>query len=37
MRLEGRGKTLTAIARFLTDQAQLDKFFEKFRDKYEGT
>ena len=34
IRLEARGKTLTASARFLTDQAQLDKILEKFRDKY---
>jgi deazaflavin-dependent oxidoreductase (nitroreductase family) len=34
IRLEARGKTLTASARFLTDQAQLDKVLEKFRDKY---
>ena len=32
--LEARGKTLTASVRFLTDQAQLDKVLEKFRDKY---
>ena len=34
IRLEARGKTLTASARFLTDEAQIDKIFEKFRDKY---
>jgi deazaflavin-dependent oxidoreductase (nitroreductase family) len=34
MRLEARGKTLTTSARFLTDQAQLDKVLEKFRAKY---
>ena len=31
---EARGKTLTASARFLTDEAQLDKVLEKFRAKY---
>lgn len=34
IRLQARGKTLTAHARFLTDQAQLDQVLEKFRDKY---
>ena len=34
IRLETRGKTLTASARFHTDQAQLGKVLEKFRDKY---
>lgn len=34
IRLTARGKTLTASVRFLTDQAQLDKVLEKFRDKY---
>jgi deazaflavin-dependent oxidoreductase (nitroreductase family) len=34
IRLQARGKTLTASARFLTDEAQLDKVLEKFRDKY---
>ena len=34
IRLEARGKTLTASPRFLTDEAQLDKVLEKFRDKY---
>ena len=34
IRLEVRGKTLTASARFLTDVAQLGKVLEKFRDKY---
>ena len=34
IRLEARGKTLTASARFLTDEAQLGKVLEKFRDKY---
>jgi deazaflavin-dependent oxidoreductase (nitroreductase family) len=28
------GKTLTASARLITDQTQLDKILEKFRDKY---
>ena len=32
--LQGRGKTLTANARFLTEQVQLDQVLEKFRDKY---
>src|SRR5438309_4643024 len=34
IRLENRGKTLTANTRLITDQAQLDKILEKFRDKY---
>ena len=34
IRLTARGKTFTANARFLTDEAQLDKVLEKFRDKY---
>ena len=34
IRLEARGKTFTTSARFLTDQTQLDKVLEKFRDKY---
>ena len=34
IRLEARGKTLTASTRFLTDEAQLGKVLEKFRDKY---
>lgn len=34
IRLTARGKTFTTSARFLTDQAQLDKVLEKFRDKY---
>ena len=34
IRLTARGKTLTASARFLTDEAQLDKVLEKFRNKY---
>jgi deazaflavin-dependent oxidoreductase (nitroreductase family) len=34
IRLAARGKTLTASTRFLTDQVQLDKVLEKFRDKY---
>ncbi len=29
-----RGETFTASAHFLTDQAQLDKVLEKFRNKY---
>ena len=32
--LEARGKTLTATPRILTEQAQLDRVLEKFRDKY---
>ncbi len=28
------GKTLTANARLITNEAQLDKILEKFRDKY---
>src|SRR5436305_10161512 len=28
------GETLTASARLITDEAQLDKILEKFRDKY---
>jgi hypothetical protein len=28
------GKTLTASTRLITDEAQLDKILEKFRDKY---
>ena len=28
------GRTLTTNARLITDQAQLDKILEKFRDKY---
>ena len=34
MRLSARGRSLTSNPRFLTDQAQLDKVLEKFRDKY---
>ena len=34
IRLEARGKTFTTSARFLTDEAQLGKVLEKFRDKY---
>ena len=34
IRLAARGKTLTASARFLTDEAQLARVLEKFRDKY---
>jgi len=34
IRLEASGKTLTASARFLTDETQLGKVLEKFRDKY---
>ena len=34
IRLEARGKTLTTSARLLTDEAQLGKVLEKFRDKY---
>jgi hypothetical protein len=31
---EARGKKFTTSARLLTDQAQIDKVLEKFRDKY---
>ena len=34
IRLEVRGKTFTTSARLLTDQAQIGKVLEKFRDKY---
>ena len=34
LRLEARGKTLTATARILTDSAQLDHVLELFRNKY---
>ena len=34
IRLAARGKTLTASARFLTNEAQLARVLEKFRDKY---
>src|SRR5579859_1910893 len=34
IRLEARGKTFTASARLLTDEAQIGKVLEKFRDKY---
>jgi deazaflavin-dependent oxidoreductase (nitroreductase family) len=34
IRLKARGKTFTTSARLLTDEAQLDKILEKFRDKY---
>ena len=34
IRLEAHGETFTASARLLTDEAQLDKILEKFRDKY---
>jgi deazaflavin-dependent oxidoreductase (nitroreductase family) len=34
IRLAVRGKTLTTSARLLTDQAQIGKVLEKFRDKY---
>ncbi len=34
IRLAARGKTFTTSARLLTDQAQLGKVLEKFRDKY---
>jgi deazaflavin-dependent oxidoreductase (nitroreductase family) len=34
IRLEARGKTLTTSAYLLTDQAQIGKVLEKFRDKY---
>ena len=34
IRLEARGKTFTTSARLLTDEGQIDKVLEKFRDKY---
>ncbi len=34
IRLAARGKTFTTSARLLTDEAQLGKVLEKFRDKY---
>jgi deazaflavin-dependent oxidoreductase (nitroreductase family) len=34
IRLANRGNTFTTSARILTDEAQLDKVLEKFRDKY---
>jgi len=34
IRLEAHGKTLTASAKQITDEAQLGKVLEKFRDKY---
>ncbi len=34
IRLEARGKTFTTSAHLLTDEAQLGKVLEKFRDKY---
>ena len=34
IQLSARGKTLTANARLITDQTQLDQIREKFRDKY---
>jgi deazaflavin-dependent oxidoreductase (nitroreductase family) len=34
IRLEARGKTFTTSARLLTDEAQIGKVLEKFRDKY---
>jgi deazaflavin-dependent oxidoreductase (nitroreductase family) len=34
IRVSARGKTFTTSARLLTDQAQLGKVLEKFRDKY---
>ncbi len=34
IRLAARGKTFTTSARLLTDQAQIGKVLEKFRDKY---
>ena len=37
IQLSAHGKTLTANARFLTDQAHLDRVLEKFRDKYGST
>jgi len=34
IRLEARGKTFTTSAHLLTDEAQIGKVLEKFRDKY---
>ena len=34
IQLSARGKTFTANARILSNQAQLDQVLEKFRDKY---
>ena len=34
IRLTARGKTFTTSARLLTDEAQIGKILEKFRDKY---
>jgi hypothetical protein len=34
LQMSARGKTLTASAQLLTDQAQLDTVLEKFRAKY---
>jgi deazaflavin-dependent oxidoreductase (nitroreductase family) len=34
IRLEARGKTFTTCARLLTNEAQIGKVLEKFRDKY---
>jgi deazaflavin-dependent oxidoreductase (nitroreductase family) len=34
IRLEARGKSLTASARFLIDETQLGKVLEMFRNKY---
>jgi deazaflavin-dependent oxidoreductase (nitroreductase family) len=34
IRLEARGKTFETLARLLTDEAQIGKVLEKFRDKY---
>jgi deazaflavin-dependent oxidoreductase (nitroreductase family) len=34
IRLEARGKTFTTSARLLSDDAQIGKVLEKFRDKY---
>jgi deazaflavin-dependent oxidoreductase (nitroreductase family) len=34
IRLEARGKTFTTNAHLLTDEAQIGKVLEKFRDKY---
>jgi deazaflavin-dependent oxidoreductase (nitroreductase family) len=34
IRLAARGKTFTTSATLITDEAQLDKILEKFRDKY---
>ena len=36
IRMAARGKTFTTSVRLLTDEAQIGKVLEKFRDKYGG-